>query len=222
MIKPGSKILLLEKEIQKLKKLVYLDALTNVYNRRGFLELGRNYFEQSEKKGSAERRKAGSYFERSEKKGSAERSEAGSYFQFFREDTGKRRKNGITSLALIFLDIDDFKKINDKYGHRRGDRVLKQLAKFLKLTLRKTDLLGRWGGEEFVILLVNASKANAQKIAQKLCQLTARTKIAGLHLTISLGLIIPKKEKTLAIIINKADKLMYQAKKQGKDKVITL
>ena len=204
MIKPGSKILLLEKEIQKLKKLVYLDALTNVYNRRGFLELGRNYFEQSEKKSSAERRKAGSYF------------------QSFREDTGKRRKNGITSLALIFLDIDDFKKINDKYGHRRGDRVLKQLAKFLKLTLRKTDLLGRWGGEEFVILLVNASKANAQKIAQKLCQLTARTKIAGLHLTISLGLIIPKKEKTLAIIINKADKLMYQAKKQGKDKVITL
>jgi len=186
MMKREAQILLLEKEIQKLKKLVYLDALTNVYNRRGFLELGRNCF------------------------------------QSFREDTGKRRKNGITSLALIFLDIDDFKKINDKYGHRRGDRVLKQLAKFLKLTLRKTDLLGRWGGEEFVILLVNASKANAQKIAQKLCQLTARTKIAGLHLTISLGLIIPKKEKTLAIIINKADKLMYQAKKQGKDKVITL
>ena len=82
MIKPGSKILLLEKEIQKLKKLVYLDALTNVYNRRGFLELGRNYFEQSEKKGSAERRKAGSYFERSEKKGSADPpvgGEAGSY-----------------------------------------------------------------------------------------------------------------------------------------------
>jgi diguanylate cyclase (GGDEF)-like protein len=179
-----AKIILLEKEIQKLRKLVYLDVLTNVYNRRGFLEIG------------------------------------GNYFKSFREDTGKRRKNGITSLALIFLDIDDFKKINDKYGHQKGDRVLKQLAKFLKSILRKTDLLGRWGGEEFVILLVNVSKANAQKIAQKLCQLTARTKITGLHLTISLGLIIPKKEKTLAIIINKADKLMYQAKKQGKNQVI--
>jgi diguanylate cyclase (GGDEF)-like protein len=185
-----AKIILLEKEIQKLRKLVYLDVLTNVYNRRGFLEIG------------------------------------GNYFKSFREDgpacagRGKRRKNGITSLALIFLDIDDFKKINDKYGHQKGDRVLKQLAKFLKSILRKTDLLGRWGGEEFVILLVNVSKANAQKIAQKLCQLTARTKITGLHLTISLGLIIPKKEKTLAIIINKADKLMYQAKKQGKNQVI--
>jgi len=186
MIKLESKILLLEKEIQKLKKLVYLDALTNVYNRRGFLEIG------------------------------------GNYFKSFKEDKGKRRKNEIASLALIFLDIDDFKKINDKYGHQRGDRVLKQLAKFLKLTLRKTDLLGRWGGEEFVILLVNVSKANALKIARKLWQLTARTKINDLYLTISLGLIIPKKEKTLTMIINKADKLMYQAKKQGKNQICSL
>ena len=198
MIKSESKILLLEKEIQRLKKLVYLDALTNVYNRRGFLEIG------------------------------------GNYFQSFREDRpaclrrqacagrGKRRKNEIASLALIFLDIDDFKKINDKYGHQKGDRVLKQLAKFLKFILRKTDLIGRWGGEEFVILLVNVSKVNAQKIAQKLCQKTSQIKIAGLHLTISLGLIIPKKEQTLAVIINKADKLMYQAKKQGKNQICSL
>ncbi|MFA5392234.1 MAG: GGDEF domain-containing protein [Candidatus Paceibacterota bacterium] len=190
MIKPEAKIVLLEKEIQRLKKLVYLDALTNVYNRRGFLEIG------------------------------------GNYFKSFKEDNpacagrGKHRKNEITSLALIFLDIDDFKKINDKYGHQKGDRVLKQLAKFLKLTLRTTDLIGRWGGEEFVILLVNVSEVNAQRIAQKLCQLIAQAKIASLYLTISSGLIIAKKEQILAAIINKADKLMYQAKKQGKNQVI--
>ena len=85
MMKREAQISLLQKEIQKLKKLVYLDALTNVYNRRGFLEIGGNYFEQSEKKGSAERRKAGSYFERSEKKGSAERSEAGSYILSYKK-----------------------------------------------------------------------------------------------------------------------------------------
>jgi len=191
-MKPEAKISLLKKEIEKLKKLVYLDALTKVYNRRGFLEIG------------------------------------GNYFKSFREDRpacagrGKRRKNGITSLALIFLDIDDFKKINDKYGHQKGDRVLKQLAKILQSILRKTDLLGRWGGEEFVILLVNVNKINAQKIAQKLCQLIARTRITGLYLTISLGLIIPKKEKTLTMIINKADKLMYQAKKRGKNQICFL
>lgn len=184
MIKPESKILLLEKEIKRLKKLVYLDVLTNVYNRRGFLEIG------------------------------------GNYFKSFREDKRKRRKNEIISLALIFFDIDDFKKINDKYGHQRGDKVLKQLAKFLKLTLRKTDLIGRWGGEEFVILLVNVNKINAQRITQKLCQEISQTKRVGLHLTVSVGLIIPKKEKTLAVIINKADKLMYQAKKQGKNQVV--
>jgi diguanylate cyclase (GGDEF)-like protein len=185
MINHESKILLLEKEIKRLKKLVYLDALTNVYNRRGFLEIG------------------------------------GNYFKSFREDKGKRRKNEIASLAFIFLDIDDFKKINDKYGHQRGDRALKQLAKFLKLTFRKTDLIGRWGGEEFVILLVNVSKVNAQRITQKLCQVIFQTKIVGLHLTVSVGLIVPKKEKTLAVIINKADKLMYQAKKRGKNQVVT-
>lgn len=183
MIKLESKILLLEKEIQRLKKLVYLDTLTKVYNRRGFLEIG------------------------------------GNYFKSFKEDKGKRRKNEIASLALIFLDIDDFKKINDKYGHQKGDRVLKQLAKFLKFILRKTDLIGRWGGEEFVILLVNVNPVNAQRIAQKLCRKTSQTKIAGLYLTISLGLIIPKKEQTLAVIINKADKLMYQAKKHGKNQI---
>jgi len=184
MIKPETKIILLEKEIQRLKKLVYLDALTRIYNRRGFLEIG------------------------------------GNYFKSFKESKRKRRKNAIASLALIFLDIDDFKKINDKYGHQRGDRVLKQLAKFLKSVLRKVDLIGRWGGEEFVILLLNVSKANAQRITQKLCRLVSKTKIAGLYLTISLGLIIPKKEKTLALIINKADKLMYQAKKRGKNQAI--
>lgn len=184
MIKPEAKIVLLKKEIQRLKKLVYLDTLTNVYNRRGFLEIG------------------------------------GNYFKSFKEDKGKHRKNEIASLSLIFLDIDDFKKINDKYGHQKGDRVLKQLAKFLKSTLRTTDLMGRWGGEEFVILLVNVSEVNIQRIAQKLCQLIAQTKIASLYLTISSGLIITKKEQTLAAIINKADKLMYQAKKQGKNQVI--
>ena len=191
MINPESKILLLEKEIKRLKKLVYLDALTNVYNRRGFLEIGGNYFKSFREDGPA-------YAGR-----------------------GKRRKNEIASLAFIFLDIDDFKEINDKYGHQRGDRVLKQLAKFLKLTFRKTDLIGRWGGEEFVILLVNVSKVNAQRITQKLCQVIFQTKIVGLHLTVSVGLIVPKKEKTLAVIINKADKLMYQAKKRGKNQVVT-
>jgi diguanylate cyclase (GGDEF)-like protein len=180
-----SKIIQLEKEIRKLKKLVYLDPLTNVYNRRGFLEIG------------------------------------GNYFKSFKEGRDKHRKNEIKNLALIFLDIDDFKKINDQYGHQKGDKVLKYLAQFLKHIIRKTDLLSRWGGEEFVILLLNIDPINAKRLAHKICTKIKAEKMAGIHLTVSAGLIIPHKKDNLAFAINQADKLMYQAKKRGKNQYVT-
>jgi len=180
-----SKIIQLEKEIKKLKKLVYLDPLTNIYNRRGFLEIG------------------------------------GNYFKSFKENKGKNRKNGIKNLALIFLDIDDFKKINDQYGHQKGDRVLKCLTQYLKHILRKTDLLSRWGGEEFVILLVNINPIDARNLAHKICTKIKQKNMAGIHLTISAGLVIPHKQDNLTCVINQADKLMYQAKKQGKNQYVT-
>jgi diguanylate cyclase (GGDEF)-like protein len=184
VIKPEIKIHQLEKEIQRLKKLVYLDALTNVYNRRGFLELGKNYLKS------------------------------------IHNGKDKRRKNEIADLAVIFLDLDDFKKVNDKYGHDKGDKVLKSFARLLKKSLRSMDLVARWGGEEFVTLLVNVSNDNARKIAQKLCHKISKTRIAGLHLTASLGLSSVKKGQTLMQIIIKADKFMYQAKKRGKNQVV--
>lgn len=178
------KIATLKKEIERLKKLVYIDIVTDVYNRRGFLEIGERYFRS------------------------------------YKENKGRRRKKDITNLAIMFLDIDNFKKINDRYGHQKGDKILRQLAKLLKVTVRKTDLVSRWGGDEFVILLMNVTKKQAQKVALRLRQLVAKNKFLGLSLTISIGLIIPQDEESLAIIINKADKLMYQAKKQGKNQVV--
>jgi len=179
-----SKIHFLEKEIERLKKLAFLDPLTNIYNRRGFLEIGNNYFKS------------------------------------FVEKNTKRRRYEISNLAIIFLDLDDFKLINDQYGHARGDKVLKSLARLLKRSLRSMDVIGRWGGEEFVILLINASYLNAKHLAEKLRHKIEAKKLAGVSLTASFGLAFPKQDKSLIQLINKADKLMYRAKKLGKNKVI--
>ncbi|NMB92192.1 MAG: GGDEF domain-containing protein [Parcubacteria group bacterium] len=181
-----SKIHLLEKEIERLKKLVYLDPLTNLYNRRGFLEISNNYFKS------------------------------------FTRDQKKRRHYEISNLAIIFLDLDNFKAINDRYGHALGDKVLKSLSKLLKQSLRSMDVIGRWGGEEFVILLVNISQSNAQRLAEKLRHKIESTKLARVSITASFGLVFPKKDKSLIELINQADKLMYRAKKLGKNKVICI
>jgi diguanylate cyclase (GGDEF)-like protein len=76
----------------------------------------------------------------------------------------------IKSLTLVILDIDDFKKLNDTYGHLVGDKVLVRLAEILKENLRTSDLMSRWGGEELSILLINTSEGESLKIAQKVCK----------------------------------------------------
>ncbi|MGC8881029.1 MAG: GGDEF domain-containing protein [Minisyncoccia bacterium] len=176
------------KENERLKKLVYLDYLTKLYNRRGLTEIGERYFASLKKY----------------------------------PKTRNRRKKEIKFLSIIFLDIDDFKKINDVYGHERGDKVLRSFASFLLSNFRQTDIVGRFGGEEFVILLINTPEAIAKKVAEK-----ARSKIEsnlfnGLKLTVSVGVLMAKREKNFKELINKADKLMYLAKKRGKNQVVCL
>ncbi len=183
-MKKNSQVQLLKNEIKRLKKLVYLDPLTKIYNRRGFSEIGSRYF------------------------------------QFNIKGKQKRRKNEISKLTIIFLDIDDFKKVNDKHGHNKGDKVLRAFTRFLKKNLRKTDIIARWGGEEFVVLLVNISEDKSKQIVQKLCRKISKNKMSGLYLTVSAGLTFPCKNENLSQVINRADKLMYQAKKQGKNMVI--
>jgi len=93
------------------------------------------------------------------------------------------------------------------------------VANLLKQSLRTTDLIGRWGGEEFVILLTNVSQEDALKVAQKLQTKLAQSSFGSVKLTASFGLIFPKKFESLESLINRADKLMYQAKKSGKNQI---
>jgi diguanylate cyclase (GGDEF)-like protein len=123
--------------------------------------------------------------------------------------------------SLIFVDIDHFKAVNDTYGHETGDKVLQTVAMLLKNKLRKTDALGRWGGEEFLILLPNTPVEKALKVAEKLRKEIAREKIADIHCTVSLGVkMFDENDHSLDEAIKRVDNALYEAKKRGRNCVV--
>ena len=132
--------------------------------------------------------------------------------------SAKRQKR---SLCAIMTDIDYFKKVNDTYGHAAGDLVLKTVSREIKNQLRDYDVAGRYGGEEFVILLPFTKIEEAKMVAERLRKAVESKKIelAGkqhINVTISLG-VAEYKEKDF---IENADKALYKAKESGRNKVI--
>ena len=138
-----------------------------------------------------------------------------------------RAKRYSKPLAVILLDVDDFKKFNDTYGHPNGDIVLQEMAVMLKELLRDCDSLFRYGGEEFVTLLPETPLAEAVKVAERIRIfvetesprfLTGITKTHGI--TVSVGVAaLPDHGSDTQSLLQKVDGLMYQAKKDGKNKV---
>ena len=130
-------------------------------------------------------------------------------------------------LSVILLDVDDFKKFNDTYGHPSGDIVLQEIATMLKELLRDCDSLFRYGGEEFVTLLPETPLDEAVKVAERIRIfvetesprfLTGITKTHGV--TVSVGVAaLPDHGAEAQALLQKVDDLMYQAKKDGKNKV---
>jgi diguanylate cyclase (GGDEF)-like protein len=148
------------------------------------------------------------------------------YFQsqIERELLRGSRHHKIFSIAMI--DIDNFKQFNDTQGHRHGDQALKIIAQKLKENIRKSDILSRYGGDEFVLILPELSKTQAQVMAQKLVQLIrdtslpARKETANIKLTISLGIAsFPEDGKNEDILLKKADEALYNAKEAGRNQV---
>lgn len=183
----------LEKEIRRLEKLVYRDELTGLLNRRGFKEEAEKIFES---------------------------------MSAFNRSGVEKRSAPKFPFSVLFMDLDNFKKINDKYGHDAGDLVLKTAAKTLRRNLRKNDIYGRWGGEEFVVVLPKITKAIAEKVAEKLRREIENLKIRiadgkKLRVTMSIGIVVHHDEINLSEMINKADKVMYEAKKKGKNRTET-
>ncbi len=125
-------------------------------------------------------------------------------------------------LSIILFDIDDFKCINDKYGHQFGDQVLKVIAELTKKHIRSSDVPARYGGEEFIILLPETDLKGAVKVAEKLRHIIETSPIDGVKITASFGVTELLDGDTLDSLIERADKALYQAKRQGKNKVVYL
>jgi diguanylate cyclase len=131
--------------------------------------------------------------------------------------------------SLLLLDIDNFKKINDTYGHQTGDRVLVALVNKCRQFVRSEDTVARYGGEEFALILPSASLKNAVKKGKQICQTVATTRYAvegnsgqdALGITVSVGVAAFKKGDTAKSIIARADEALYLAKRTGKNRVVS-
>ena len=123
--------------------------------------------------------------------------------------------------GLVVLDIDNFKQINDKYGHIVGDKVLQEFVHIISNTIRKTDMFARWGGEEFLLLLEDTTQEDALKKVEKIRQSINNHCFNEIeHLSASFGLACVKKDDSLESLITRADTALYEAKADGKNKVI--
>ncbi|MBA6288568.1 diguanylate cyclase [Colwellia sp. MB3u-4] len=122
------------------------------------------------------------------------------------------------SVSLLMLDVDHFKKINDTMGHLEGDRVLKKLGQLLKGFGRKTDLISRFGGEEFLIMLPDTNKSDTLLLCSKLHKLIAEIKVGDSSLTVSIGMSICDEQISFIDLFTQADNAVYQAKARGRNR----
>lgn len=133
------------------------------------------------------------------------------------------QKNRHFNMHLFMLDIDDFKKVNDTYGHTTGDKVLIFLSNILKKTLRDGDKVFRYGGEEFVIILNRISPEQCKLVAERILNLVRSNKLLTkqdqILVTLSIGSTKFKHGDTMESIIHRADKALYLAKNSGKDQL---
>ncbi|WP_041667317.1 sensor domain-containing diguanylate cyclase [Acetohalobium arabaticum] len=146
-----------------------------------------------------------------------------SYFQHALSEEIDRAKRYQQDLSLLLLDIDDFKEINDTYGHLVGDKVLEELSTILKKTTRKIDIVARYGGEEFAIILpetdIEGARLLGSRINDQVRDMVVEEKGLELKITVSIGAAAYNQGITQKDLINNADRSLYRAKTEGKDKV---
>ena len=124
------------------------------------------------------------------------------------------------SFGVLLADVDHFKRINDQYGHAMGDQVLRELAFVLENYTRQSDIVSRWGGEEFLILAPVVNLEHAGLLAERLLKGVRAANVAGLHPTVSVGVAYHAPNEPLEQVIARADRALYQAKTNGRDRVV--
>ncbi|HNY25899.1 MAG TPA: diguanylate cyclase [Candidatus Sumerlaeota bacterium] len=151
-----------------------------------------------------------------------------SFFLAAEKEMGRARRYGL-NLGCLMLDVDFFKKINDDYGHQAGDRILQEIAHVLKRLLRESDLVGRYGGEEFIALLPETGEDGAKQVAERIREAIAAERFQTdasqpIPVTLSVGVACFKGEESpetenLDQIIKRADNALYRAKQTGRNRV---
>jgi diguanylate cyclase (GGDEF)-like protein len=140
-------------------------------------------------------------------------------FDLVAEKLFSNRSPDIRPFAVLMMDLDHFKRINDAYGHERGDEVLKRFSRILAATLRGEDVFARLGGEEFVALLPNCDCNEAFSAAERL-RAALKTEMPDPPLTVSLGIACGDAGATLTDLMRRADTALYRAKEQGRDRAV--
>ncbi len=126
-----------------------------------------------------------------------------------------------TDLSVILIDIDEFKNINDSFGHTMGDRVLEGIAQILKKSIRDTDSCGRWGGEEFIVICPAVNCAEASLLAERLRQqISMHSFFEQISVTASFGLSCLSEQRSIANLLQAADQCLYSAKHNGRNRVV--
>ncbi|HVF19780.1 MAG TPA: diguanylate cyclase [Mycobacteriales bacterium] len=145
------------------------------------------------------------------------------YFQMTLDKEIERASRFGRPLALLVMDLDNFKKVNDEFGHQRGDAVLVEMASRIRGTIREVDVLARYGGEEFVLILPETEPEGAEQLAQKICALVRGRRFGSpgdepIRVTISIGLAMhPTDGRSGSDLLRAADTALYAAKSGGRD-----
>ena len=146
------------------------------------------------------------------------------HFQALAEGELARARRQGSALAVVLADIDHFKQVNDRYGHEAGDHVIRHVPKTMREQLRAGDLIGRWGGEEFILLLPGCDSAGAAQLCERMRQHVARSPCdAGgqqIPVTVSFGVMPLPLDEPFELAVRHADGALYRAKRAGRDRVV--
>lgn len=145
------------------------------------------------------------------------------FYQCLEKEVDRARRYK-TALSLVIIDLDDFKKYNDAWGHPQGDRALTLAASVLKDTVRTTDIVARYGGEEFAIILPQTNLIDAKQICERIREALSQTPVPAISgvtepLTASFGVVAREPSMTASELVAEADKILYFAKSSGKNLV---
>lgn len=135
-------------------------------------------------------------------------------------DAMLQSSNPDTKISLILIDLDHFKRINDRRGHQMGDEVLSQFSDLLRRNTRENDIVGRWGGEEFIVVSAHTNLNQAELLAEKIRNAVGNTALGDnrpIMITISCGVTEIQPQETLEAAIARADKCLYSAKRGGRN-----